>query len=305
MRPRMFFMRIPIVTDRRSRVHMSKFFKVLLFVGLTGCATKGATPLDYNDPSTYRFTEVDSTATQKVLDYSFADEKAEVEWFQCLPAQSRGTLIMVNRDEAAFSVDGFCKSWLAQSGLASGMKVIGINRPAFGKSTGPYSYGGPRDVEAISAVVVDAEKAGTLDPQKKVFWGYGTGAISAAQTVRQKFRNAILILGGGIYDTEKLLMSADAGLKSEELKAIVAVEGSQAHEARSLAWSFENFPPKVIIYHGEKDQKAPIEKAESMRDGLQSANSAVDFQVIAETGHEIPLPQHRALLQQLLEQLQI
>src|SRR5690606_27402889 len=119
-------------------------------------------------------------------------------------AAPKAVLVVVNRDGNAFSREGLCRNWIAQSGLNEGFSVVAINRPAYGRSTGPFDYGGSRDVAAITAAVKASQELSKVEPQNHVFWGYGTAVIGLTQVVRQGWRSSALIIGGGVYDTDSL-----------------------------------------------------------------------------------------------------
>jgi hypothetical protein len=253
----------------------------------------------------YSFEEVSAVTLKHRLGYRWKKRAQKVEWFSCQHDEPKAIVFMLNRDFSNFNGDNFCLGWIAQGALAAGYSVVGINRPGFGSSSGDFDYSGGQSVAATRAVVKDVLAKLWQKPQdqKIVFWGYGTAVITAVQAARDKYPHAALILGGGVYDSEAILGtdSAKSGLHREALRELVDRFGSVAHETRSLAWGFEGYSSKFILYHGDRDAKAPVEKARFFSEGLLSAKYEVNYVEVPGSKHQIEPMMHRYLIELFLK----
>ncbi|MFW7382113.1 MAG: hypothetical protein ACOH5I_25130 [Oligoflexus sp.] len=109
---------------------------------------------------------IDPVAVQQsneVLSYEFQNKEHNLEWFSCQPRAAGAekklqTFLLINRDEAGFNEQGFCRGWIAQIFLTKGIGVVGVNRPGFGKSTGNSDLGGEHSQHALHALLKHTEK---------------------------------------------------------------------------------------------------------------------------------------------------
>lgn len=249
------------------------------------------------DPNKFNVT---ADAEHFVADYGDEKTKLKVEWFGCqLKASPKGTVLVMNRDQAGFAKDNFCRGWIAQSFLSEGWNVLAINRPGYGASTGTMDLSGPDSLTAIEAAVSDFRKR---HPGQKIsgVWGYSTGAIAAAFFAKKNQEILWLMLGGAVYDAEEVEKTSGEGWLKSQFTQLKAKDPSGAFEKRSIAWDYEGIPKTVLIYHGQSDVVIPSTQASAFRDSLMTQEYKVRFILLNGMGHDLPVDMHAGVIKKLL-----
>lgn len=237
-----------------------------------------------------------------VIDYGTGKTKSKVEWFGCqLKATSKGTVLVMNRDQVGFANDNFCKGWIAQSFLSEGWNVLAVNRPGYGESTGTMDLAGPESLSAIEAAVADFYKRHEGHKISGV-WGYSTGAIAASFFAKKNPEILWLMLGGGIYDAEQVVKSSGDQWLKTQLTQLKAKDPNGAFEKRSIAWDFEGIPKTVLIYHGQNDASVSEAQASSFRDSLLAQEYKVRLILLNGMGHDLPADVHVGVIKKLLSE---
>jgi hypothetical protein len=278
-----------------------------MIVGALGCATlsRDEQPkLELAISDRIEFQDVKAEFKTGLGEYEFQGQKFVVEWLACRRDGAKGAILVQHRDQFGFDSQSFCQGWVAQAGLAGGWNVMGINRPGYGKSTGYMDFAGAQSIAAIGAGVSAAR---AVLPEFKDFmaaWGYSSGAIAAAQYARQVGKIPWLIIGAGIFDTEQTLTTTGSAFIKDNLSKIVAVEGSGAHQIRSIAWDTQGLPPNLMLYHGAADDAVPVDRATAFRDSMASAGYKVELTVLPDTGRELPFRTHRDFLSKVFQRIQ-
>lgn len=241
-----------------------------------------------------------ATQVAEVVSYSYQERSESVEYLGCSQAEAKASWVLVNRDHAPFAPTTFCGGWIAQAFLSRGFNVIGINRPGYGASTSDRDLGGLSSAAAIQGALVGAKEKHPEFSQIVGYWGYGAGATAVLLHSRAQKLNNQLLLGGGIYDLEKVHKATTNPELRTEIEQLVKVQGPKAYEERSPAWDFQGLPHTLSLYHGAADTEVPVSQAQSFRDSLAAQQHQVKLRIVDQASHDIAWQAHRDLIQSLL-----
>jgi dipeptidyl aminopeptidase/acylaminoacyl peptidase len=146
--------------------------------------------------------------------------------------------------------------------------------------------------DRVQQDIIDATrfmvKQGYVDPQRICTFGASFGGYSAMQSAilaPELFRCAVGY--AGVYDLE-LMGDIDDLSKSRIARGQVRVtvgDDLQALRAASPARHADKLTARVMLVHGGKDKRAPIEHAERLRDALLERGRPVEWVVEPLEGH--------------------
>lgn len=275
-----------------------KLFLPILFS--YGCISTGEDENIFsNDLSEQPLKSLELKEERKIVSYSHADAKGQVEMFLCTSPKFTRTALIQHSEAEVFEAGKVCKVWSTQAFADKGFNVIAINRPGYGASTGPKDFAGGRSQSAIEEAIKSA--AITKKAPVELVWGYSVGSIAAAFAGKQLGNVKYLIIGNGIFDTETLAAKPikDRVLQ-DELDLMIKTEGEDGHEDRSIEWDVEGLPKTVLIYHSELNEIVPYKRAESFRTTLATAEYEVHLFPVKEAKTTLDWPTHQQVLRTLL-----
>lgn len=171
-----------------------------------------------------------------------------------------------------------------------------------GERWAAYARGvGRHDYDDIIALTQHAIVEGYADPSRLAIggWSYG-GYLTYLSAVRNgthghgwTFRAAIS--GAGISDWDTACFSSDMGgtfgVQVMAAKPWASHKDFTANRLGSAMWEFgeamENgaFIPPMLILHGEKDSRVPLEQARAMRMALSDMGLPFEYVVYPRAGH--------------------
>jgi dipeptidyl aminopeptidase/acylaminoacyl peptidase len=151
-----------------------------------------------------------------------------------------------------------------------------------------YRKWGDRIVEDIIDATRFAVRKGFADPKRICIYGGSFGAYAALQgsiLAPDLFRCAVGY--AGIYDLALLSKIGDvrlARIGRGYVRTAVGEEESALAKA-SPARHADQIAARVLLIHGGKDQRAPIEHAEALRDALAARGKPPEWLVESKEGH--------------------
>jgi hypothetical protein len=155
---------------------------------------------------------------------------------------------------------------------------------------------------------VTAIKAVSIQPQPVLkgkvagIWGYGSGAGVAALAAKQVGGLSFLMLGGGFYDYEEVLLKTQYKALKDAVLVIKKETGDKGIEFRSVAYDISHLPKVAYIYHGGQDSVAPLAQARSFADSLRtSGDYQVTFKVLDNSTHWLKPLEHQHAIVGLLK----
>lgn len=139
-----------------------------------------------------------------------------------------------------------------------------------------YKHWGDRMIEDILDATRFAIRKGYADGHRVCIYGGSYGAYAALQSAilaPDLFRCAVGY--AGIYDLTLLPQKGDASESKRGKSFLSLVVGTQLAELKrqSPVYNAEKLKAKVLLVHGEKDTRAPIEHAQRMRAALEKAGN--------------------------------
>lgn len=242
---------------------------------VSGCAT----PPRFNDRAIIEIGDKDKIVIPKTdfdlrsgqNNYSYDKQSLMAEWHLCSPKNSSNssTVLFMHETHNGFESSSVCSHWMSSLLLSKGFKVLAINRPGFGKSTGDDDLAGRRTQKAIESAVTDSQQV--IDSAV----GLGVGSIAAAFFAKQNKNLKWLLLGNGIFDLEIVLKNTtDTKLKSS-IERLKSTDGEAGFELRSIAWDPIGIPKTIGLFHNTNDTSSPYIQAANFGDQLRLAEYKV------------------------------
>jgi predicted esterase len=165
------------------------------------------------------------------------------------------------------------------------MQVACISLPGYGHSSGPSRFVGPPSVAAARHALDLLAARPDVDPNRLALWGLGNGAVAAGLVMDSDARPRAVILQSGAYDMLKLWPEASLGTKLSILRQVWP--SKRVLKERSV---IANMPRKldvaVLILHGERDRKMPVDQAERLAQVLRQRGAHVETCYFPR-GHEL------------------
>jgi dipeptidyl aminopeptidase/acylaminoacyl peptidase len=151
-----------------------------------------------------------------------------------------------------------------------------------------YRQWGDRVVQDIIDATRFAVRKGFADPKRICVYGASFGAFAALQSsilAPDLFRCAVGY--AGIYDLGLLSETGDIrlGRIGRGFVRTTVGEDKRALEQASPVRHAAEIAARVLLVHGKRDQRAPIEHAESLRDALAARGKQPEWLVEAKEAH--------------------
>jgi len=166
---------------------------------------------------------------------------------------------------------------------------------------------GTYDLADVVEVTQHAIAEGYADKQRLIIGGWSQGGfLSYLASVRNgqhqygwKFKGAMP--GAGVTDWGTMALSSDAGYFEAELAGIAPWESEDKREmggrANSPIWEFAaarkrgDIPP-LLMMHGERDERCPVNQAMGFRRALEAAGLPFEFAMYPREPHDITERKH-------------
>ncbi len=175
----------------------------------------------------------------------------------------------------------------------AGYAVVQVNfrgSTGYGENFMEAGYGnwGTKIQDDILLATSYAVQQGIADKDKLCIFGVSFGGYSALQSaIRQPDTFKCSIGYAGVYDLEMLYEEGDTKTMRWGDAYLDKTLGKDKAEqrAQSPVHHISKLKAPVLIIHGEDDERAPIEHAETLRDALDKANHPYEWLVKDKEGH--------------------
>jgi dipeptidyl aminopeptidase/acylaminoacyl peptidase len=158
---------------------------------------------------------------------------------------------------------------------------------------------GVKDYEDVITLTQHAVELGYADPEKLVISGWSQGGFHAYMAAARNGRHGYgwrfkgAIAGAGVSDWDTLTMTSDMPTFESGLTGKApwkCAKGDTSGRSGSALWEFKDAAegsviPRMLILHGEKDERVPIEQAVGFRRALESAELPFEMVVYPREGH--------------------
>jgi dienelactone hydrolase len=169
---------------------------------------------------------------------------------------------------------------------AMGIQVACVNIPGYGKSSGPSRFVGQPSVVASRRALDMLAGRTDVDASRLAVWGLGHGAVAAGLLMDYDSRPRALILESGCYDTLTLWPEAPLRTKLSILREVWP--SKRILKERSV---IAHLPPRlecsVLIMHGERDNRMPVEQAVKLADALRERGAKVETWYFPQASHDL------------------
>ncbi|MBY5921857.1 alpha/beta hydrolase family protein [Ferrimonas balearica] len=193
--------------------------------------------------------------------------------------------------------------------LASrGMAVLQVNfrgSPGFGKAfqqAGYRQWGGTIQHDIIDGTRYLIEQ-GIVDKERICIFGASFGGYSAMQSaILEPDLFACAIGFMGVYDLPLMFEEGDVpdSQYGENYLQRVLGEDMAQLKAFSPVYQVEKLKAPVLLIHGDKDERAPIEHAERLKAALEARKHPVQYVAMDKEGHVFYNEQNRAEIYETL-----
>ncbi|MGH7932280.1 MAG: alpha/beta hydrolase family protein [Candidatus Binataceae bacterium] len=167
-----------------------------------------------------------------------------------------------------------------------GLQVACISLPGYGHSSGPSRFVGPPSVAAARRALDLLDERPDVDRERLAVWGLGNGAVAAGLLMDSDARPRAVILQSGAYDMLKLWPEAPLGTKLSILRQVWP--SKRVLKERSV---IGNMPHRldvdVLILHGERDRKMPVDQAARLAKVLGQRGARVKTCYFPKGSHEL------------------
>jgi len=187
---------------------------------------------------------------------------------------------------------------MSQGIAAMGIQVACVNIPGYGGSSGPSRFVGQPSVLASRRALDILAGRTDVDSKRLAVWGLGRGAVAAGLLMDYDSRPRALILESGCYDMLTLWPEAPLRTKLSILREVWP--SKRILKERSV---IAHLPPKlecrVLIMHGERDNRMPVRQAVKLADALRARGAKVETLYFPQASHDLGKrvePQLRAFL---------
>jgi len=168
-----------------------------------------------------------------------------------------------------------------------GYVAAAVSQPGYGNSDGPPDFCGPVTQDATLRALEYLRGQAFVDADKIVLYGYSRGAIVAAMLATRDARLAGVVLGAGAYDFFSWyptpLRGIDRNIETE------AGTSAEAFRARSALYHADRIRASVLLLHGERDERVPVQQARAFAAQLEARGAAVRLAVFPNAMHSIPI----------------
>ena len=285
------------------KVCWSFLFWVAFQAGCVSNMDQFSNKVDINSVDDRNAPIVPAAANVVVTPYSQNEKSWAIETVSCINTGNQGAAGVLVFLENGFNATDLklCDSWFMQVFLAAGYKVLAVNLPGQGRSSGIDDFYGPGSLGAVEGVIDPIASAKSMDIVG--VWGYSKASIAASFYAKKSKKLKWLILGGGIYDLEKFHKGLASGAMKETLDKFHLEQGDELYETRSIAWDIENLPKNIFIYHAISDPVIPEAQAIGFRDSLAAREYNVNYIGIQESTHDLVEKTHQKVLGKIMEMI--
>ena len=218
----------------------------------------------------------------KICRYDFRFENKAVEAVIVRPAADGkypSLMLLPGFDRTAADLLPYAVMY-AHEGFAS----VAVTPPGFGKSEGVRDFVGAATLDVYADAWRRFRREAFVDAGRMGIYGHSRGGMAASLLAVELKDAKAAVLASGIYDFRKAYAEIELkGMREKMLEEAGATD--EAANARSSVLRMEKLRVPLLILHGAKDEKTPVNQAYLLRDKLTLLKKDFEIKIFAEAGH--------------------
>ena len=167
-----------------------------------------------------------------------------------------------------------------------GLHLACVSIPGYGRSSGPSRFVGRQAVAAARRALDLLAGRKDVDPKRIAVWGLSDGAVAAGLLMDVDSRPRAVVLESGAYDMLSLWPEARWTTKLSILRQVWP--SRRVLKERSV---IDHLPAQlqcsVLILHGERDRRMPVDQAQRLVRALKERGTRVQAFYFAQAAHQL------------------
>lgn len=237
------------------------------------------------------------------------DANKRIEYYVRAPAGTvpRPAIVFIHGHQSIRRPGGadFVKWGVLDKYAKQGFVAVAVSQPGYGESDGPPDYCGPFTQKAVIAVVEKLERDGIVSPDGTILQGVSRGAIVAGLVAARKPAIKAVVLISGIYDFNEYVADPKTNLVRRNIVAAMKAEtggSATAFRERSVLAFAQVIRARVLILHGERDERTDPRQARRLADAIRAAGGRARVVVFPEYGHQIPVAVRNEIIDPFIQE---
>lgn len=189
--------------------------------------------------------------------------------------------------------DNWGFDWEVQLLATQGYAVLQVNyrgSGGFGIKFQEDGYGkwGTLMQDDITDATKEMIKRGIADPKKICIYGSSYGGYAALMgVIREPDLYQCAIGSAGVYNLPMMFKEGDIATRKNGIAYLKDALGEnlQDQKARSPVFNVDKIKAEILLIHGTKDERAPIEQVESLMKALKKTGKKFEWLKIPDEGH--------------------
>lgn len=183
--------------------------------------------------------------------------------------------------------------WEAQLLASRGYAVLQVNYRGSGgygiefQEVGHGKWGTLMQDDITDATLALVEQ-GMVDPNRMCIYGGSYGGYAALMgAVKEPELYQCAIGSVGVYNLPMMFEKGDIAERERSLAYLYDVLGDDLEDqkARSPVYNVDKIKAKILLIHGTKDQRVPIEQAQSLMDAFDKIHKKYEWLELRNEGH--------------------
>ncbi|MGX5175072.1 alpha/beta hydrolase family protein [Aliikangiella sp. IMCC44653] len=183
--------------------------------------------------------------------------------------------------------------WEAQLLASKGYAVLQVNfrgSGGYGQDFLEAGYGkwGAMMQDDLTDATLQVINSGVADAKRVCIYGASYGGYAALMgAVKEPELYRCTIGSMGVYDLPLMFEEGDIAERDAGIAYLKEALGTDVadQKMRSPAYNVDKIKADILLIHGEKDQRAPIEQVESLMSALDKQNKPYEYLLLDYEGH--------------------
>jgi dipeptidyl aminopeptidase/acylaminoacyl peptidase len=243
--------------------------------------------------SKYQNIDPNLMAKTEALEFTVRDGKTIRGYLTKQESESKLPLVVLPHGGPHGPRDYWGYDWQVQLLANRGYAVLQVNyrgSGGFGKDFQEAGYGewGASMQDDLTDATLQVIKKISIDAKRVCLLGASYGAYAALMgTVREPDLYQCAIGSAGVYNLPMMFEEGDIPESQSGIAYLKNVLGNNIKEQkqRSPVFNVEKIKANILLIHGSKDNRAPIEQVESLKDAFDAIGKKYEWLELTDEGH--------------------